>query len=159
MYVPVSHFSRFWLCNTAWRWVKVPRPLSSPERRTGYPLATKEAKAMCSPIPQSTLISPRPIAARSNKTFSTRGCTFNSLGMLLIFSARRFHSVSGIAVSALSVHFLFKKGDQSTANLPLKLLSTGSDVCTPASIAARYSLTIKSPVPGGTTPWASSFSA
>ena len=114
---------------------------------------------MCSPIPQSTLISPRPMAARSSNTFSTKGCTFRSAGMVLIFSAKRFHSVSGMAVSALSVHFLFKKGDQSTANLPLKLLSTGSDVCTPASIAARYSLTMRSPVPAGTTPCASSFSA
>ena len=114
---------------------------------------------MCSPIPQSTLISPRPIAARSSNTFSTNGWTFRPAGTVLILSAKRFHSVSGIAVSALSVHFLFKKGDQSTANFPLKLLSTGSDVCTPASIAARYSLTIKSPVPEGTTPCASSFSA
>jgi hypothetical protein len=31
----------------------------------------------------------------------------------------------------------FKKGEQSTANLPLKLLNTGSEVCLPASIAAR----------------------
>ena len=28
--MPASHFSRAWSWITAWRWVKVPRPLSSP---------------------------------------------------------------------------------------------------------------------------------
>ena len=159
MWVPVSQFSRFCAWSTEWRWLNVPRPLSSPDNRMGYPLASKEAKAIASPMPQSTLTSPRPMAARSVYTFCTSGWTLNSAGRLTNLSARRFHSVNGIAVSALSVHFLFKNGDQSTANLPLKLLKTGSRVCLPSSIAARYALTISSPAPGAITPCASSRSA
>ena len=58
-------------------------------------------------------------------------------GMVLMRSAKRFHSAIGRAVSAASVHFLPKKGDQSTVNLVLKLVSTGSEVFLPVSSAAR----------------------
>ena len=58
-------------------------------------------------------------------------------GKVVIRSAKRFHSGMGMAVSAASVHFLPKNGDQSTVNLVLKLVSTGSEVCFPASKAAR----------------------
>ena len=92
---------------------------------------------MCSPMPQSTLTSPRPMAARSSSTFLTSGCGVKSSGTVVMRSARRFHSASGMAVSAASVHFLPRKGAQSTAYLLLKLVSTGSKVFLPASIAAR----------------------
>jgi hypothetical protein len=78
-------------------------------------------------MPQSTLISPRPMAARSASTFSTSGCTLKLSGMVVTRSARRLISASGSAVSAASVHFLPRKGAQSTAYLLLKLVSTGSD--------------------------------
>jgi hypothetical protein len=61
---------------------------------------------MCSPMPQSTFISPRPMAARSSSTFLTRLCTVKPSGTVVMRSARRFHSASGMAVSAASVHFL-----------------------------------------------------
>ena len=48
-------------------------------------------------------------------------------------------SASGSAVSAASVHLRLRNGAQSTAYLLLKLVSTGSAVCLPASIAARKS--------------------
>ena len=51
-------------------------------------------------MPQSTLISPRPIAARSASTFSTSGCTLKFAGTVVMRSARRLISASGSAVSA-----------------------------------------------------------
>ena len=46
------------------------------------------------------------MAARSSSTFLTSGCGVKLSGTVVIRSARRFHSAIGIAVSALSVHFL-----------------------------------------------------
>ena len=51
-------------------------------------------------MPQSTLISPRPIAARSASTFSTSGCTLKLAGTVVMRAARRLISASGSAVSA-----------------------------------------------------------
>ena len=109
-------------------------------------------------MPQSTLISPRPIAARSASTFSTSGCTLKLPGTVVMRSARRLISASGSAVSAASVHLRLRNGAQSTAYLLLKLVSTGSPVCLPSSSAARSSLTILSGPSAGSTPWATSFS-
>ena len=109
-------------------------------------------------MPQSTLISPRPIAARSASTFSTSGWTLKLLGMVVMRSASRLISASGSAVSALSVHFLPRNGAQSTAYLLLKLVSTGSTVCLPASNAARSAFTILSGPSAGSTFCATSFS-
>jgi hypothetical protein len=50
-----------------------------------------------------------------------------------------------MAVSPASVHFLLRNGLQSTAYLLLKLVSTGSTVFLPASMAARCALTMSSP--------------
>ena len=50
--------------------------------------------------------------------FCTRLWAAKSLGSVVMRSARRFHSVIGMAVSQASVHFLPRKGDQSVANLP-----------------------------------------
>ena len=109
-------------------------------------------------MPQSTLISPRPIAARSASTFSTSGCTLKLPGTVVMRSARRLISASGSAVSAASVHLRFRNGAQSTAYLLLKLVSTGSPVCLPASSAARNSLTMLSGPSAGSTPCATSLS-
>ena len=79
--------------------------------------------------------------------------------MVVMRSARRLSSASGSAVSAASVHFLPRNGAQSTAYLLLKLVSTGSTVCLPASIAARKALTISSGPSAGSTPCATSLSA
>ncbi|MNM97972.1 hypothetical protein D3C81_1104920 [compost metagenome] len=110
-------------------------------------------------MPQSSGWSPRPMLARSLMTFSTSGCSFRCSGIVVIRSARRFSSVTGTAVSAASVHLRFRNGIQSTANLFLKFDRTGSAVCLPASIAARYSLTFSSPNSAGTSFCAASFSA
>ena len=85
------------------------------------------------------------MAARSSSTFLTSGCTVKPCGTVVIFSARRFHSEVGIAVSPASVHFLLRYGLQSTAYLLLKLVSTGSTVFLPSSKAARCALTMSSP--------------
>ena len=37
--------------STEWRWLKVPRRLSCPERRTGVPAFTSEPKASASAMP------------------------------------------------------------------------------------------------------------
>ena len=95
---------------------------------------------MCSPMPQSTGMSPRPIAARSSYTLRTSWCGVTLSGIVVILSARRFHSAMGMAVSPASVHFFPRNGDQSTAYLLLKLVNTGSTVCLPASMAARKDL-------------------
>ena len=109
-------------------------------------------------MPQSTLMSPRPMAARSAMTFSTSGCNLKLPGIVVMRSARRLNSATGSAVSAASVHFLFRNGDQSTAYLPLKLVRTGSRVWRPASIAARNSLTMSSGPVAPSTPCATSLS-
>ena len=65
-------------------------------------------------MPQSTLTSPRPIAARSASTFSTSGWTLKLPGTVVTRSASRRTSASGNAVSAASVHLRPRKGAQST---------------------------------------------
>ena len=42
-----------WSTQTAWRWLKVPRPLSWPDRRTPCPSATRLPKASASAVAQS----------------------------------------------------------------------------------------------------------
>ena len=51
-------------CNTAWRWLKVPRPLSCPLSRTLKPSSTRLPRASISPQPQSMAPSPSSISAR-----------------------------------------------------------------------------------------------
>ena len=50
-------------CNSRWRWVKVPRTVSWPPRRTGMPSASSEASASASAVAQSMPV-PASIAAR-----------------------------------------------------------------------------------------------
>jgi hypothetical protein len=110
-------------------------------------------------MPQSRFISPLPMLARSFSTFSTSECSLKFSGTVVMRCARRFSSVSGTAVSAASVHFLFRNGAQSTAYLFLKSVRTGSTVCLPASIALRYSATSWSPPSAAMVPCAASLSA
>ncbi|MNT10815.1 hypothetical protein D3C72_1456660 [compost metagenome] len=110
-------------------------------------------------MPQSRFISPRPMVPRSPSTFSTSEWTLKSSGTVVMRVARRFSSVIGTAVSAESVHFLFRNGSQSTAYLFLKFEMTGSTVCLPASMASRNAATILSPPSAGITPCATSLSA
>jgi len=77
------------------------------------------------------------MAARSAYTFFTSWCGEIVSGIVVRRSDRRFHSAIGMAESEASVHFLLRYGLQSTANLLLKLVSTGSTVWRPSSSAAR----------------------
>ena len=110
-------------------------------------------------MPQSTGSLPSAICLRLSITRSTVGCTLKPSGTAVSLSANLCSSASGTCVSAASVHFELRNGAQSTANLLLKLESTGLTVCWPASSMARYCLISASGSSGAITPCASSLSA
>jgi hypothetical protein len=66
-------------------------------------------------MPQSSGSFPSPIWRRSAMTFSTRGCSLNSAGSVVSFSASIFSSGSETDVSTFWVHLASLNLSQFTA--------------------------------------------
>ena len=73
-----------WSTQTAWRWLKVPRPLSWPDRRTPWPSASRLPNASASAVAQSKPVAAvehrrlgvedaRPASCGSSRSSGTRG--------------------------------------------------------------------------------------
>ena len=98
-----------WSTRTAWRWLKVPRWQSSPDRRTRWPSISNVPKASASPVAQSM---PLPLSTATRLASSWRAILGLRLKPSGAFASARptVFSISGATPVASSVHSLSFSG-------------------------------------------------
>ncbi len=85
--------------NTAWRWLKVPRRLSCPLRRTGVPSISKDPKASISPKAQSIPVPASTVLTRAVSWRSILGLAWNPSGMVDVLAVIALSRSALIAVA------------------------------------------------------------